>query len=480
MTINHERAIHRMCRLLEPIGYAVLLVGVATLGACTLSEEMQSQRGVSQSKDERDAFVALRAEATTVRLEPGRPVSLVELLESVEGGSIDLQTVRAQVAQASAGVDEARSALRPNFEIRAGLQSKAKAPGNAFFHQDKTVVDLTIDLSIPLDVSGRLAESVRAAQARYRSAEQRLAAAGREQRFLVAQAYFTMLQAQELGDVNRASIAAQSRELADAQARFDAGLLRRNDVLVVEVALTNTRQRGEEIASAVAQSRRALNAAVGLPIDHPTEVVPWQEVIALPTNVIELLDRARYDNPSVDVLVETRQALLHELESNRRANWPELSVGPQLTFTSDSLSQPNTNIAGFLSLNWNPDLSGRIEARSAGLEAQIVESAWAVTATLRQLEQRILDNFRRAVEKQSALAAATTSVGSARENLRILEEQLRAGVATGREVLEGEALVAEQEATLRTSRHQANLAVFQVMNDSGVDPMDFARRFVRD
>jgi outer membrane protein TolC len=325
---------------------------------------------------------------------------------------------------------------------------------------------------LPLDLSGRLRENLRAAQGRYRARKASASAALREQQFLAATAFFNLSSALELRGVVAESIAAQTRALADAKAREAAGVLRRNDVLTTEVTLANSHHRAVEAETAIQEARRALNIATGLPVDHPTEIVPVEGLLDLPSDVRTLLERSRVENPEVDVLVETRAALVHEYEAADRASLPDVAIGPSGSYTSDSLSQPNFTFAGFLSVSWNPDFNGEVRARTDAVGAAIAESAAACTGLLRRLEARILQAHRYTADRRSALATAESSAASARENLRIFEAQFRAGTATAREVLEAEALLAETEGVLRTARHQANLAAFEAFYVAGTSPLE--------
>jgi outer membrane protein TolC len=454
-----------------------LLIAVGAFGGgCSMTPDVVSRRGVAPSPCEREAYVAARSVAPVAPVASAGPWSLGDLLALVEDGSVEVRTVRARVDAAAAEVREARADLLPNLSIDVGGIGYARQPGSSVYKTDRHVADATVELSVPLDLGHRLAESVRAAQARYRSAEHQLRASGREQRLLVARAYFTLLAARDLADVNESALAVQERALRDGRARQEVGTIRRNDVLVIEVALSNTRQRGVTLAAAIRNARRALNAAAGLPIDHPTEVVPFARLIPPEPDVLPLLDRARYDNPEVDVLVETRSALLHDLRSNRGAEWPEVSLGPRIVATTEGIAQPAENFLGFLSVSWNPDLSGRLLAERQGLRAQLVEVAWLVTGVLRGLEERILRAHETALERTSAFDAARTSLSQAEENQRLLLEQFRAGVATGREVLEAQALLSQQEGTLEAARHEVNAAMFELWYLAGLDPVDYLAR----
>jgi outer membrane protein len=454
---------------------AAVVAALAAASGCSFRDDLKTTAGRAPSAAGRECYVEERAAACRATLPEGRPATLEDFLVLVEDGAVEVQEVRARVAAAAAAVDQARTALFPDLVIAAGGLGYARTPGSQGFTTDRRVVDAAIELSVPLDVSGRLAESVRAAQARYRSAQEQLRAKGREQRLLATEAYFTLLDALDLSEVNRAAVAVQERALKDGKARLEAGILRKSDVLVIEVSLSNTRQRSVALVSAVEEARRSLNAATGLPIGLVTEVAPFPALIPVEPDVVALLDRARRDNPEVDVLVETRNALLHEIRANVRSEAPDVRIGPRLTGTTEGLADPGANLLGFASVSWNPDLSGRIQAERHGLKAQLLEVAWSVTRLLRSLEQQILRAHRDTIEKTSALEAAQTSAEQARENLRIVLEQFRAGTATGREVLEAQALMTQQDGTLRTARHAVNASQFQLRHLAGVDPLDYAR-----
>jgi outer membrane protein len=456
------------------LGRARRSVAAATclllVSACAIDEEFRTPDGKAPSKDAIAAYVDSRAAAPHDGGVAKEPLALIDALDLVGDGSTDLAQVRAQVLQARANVDLARSALLPKFAIGASVLAYAKPQGTAgFFQRDAEIFDLNVEFSIPLDLTGRLKESVRAAQARYRAQKSRESAALREQRFLAATAFFGLSEALELRDVVASSIAAQEKELQDARTRLSAGVLRKNDVLTAEVVLERTRHRAVEVETAIHEARRALNVATGLPVDFETRIVRMTSLRELPTDPTPMLLRSRTDNPEVATLVEVREALLHEYEVADRSSLPDVSIGPRANYTSDSLANPNFQFAGFVAASWNPDFNGEIKARTDALSAQIVENAAACTGLLRRLEARILQAHRRVVDRTSALKTAEASVASARENLRIFEAQFRAGTATAREVLEAQALLDETEGTFRTARHQANLAAFEALYVAGAD-----------
>lgn len=448
---------------------AALLCVVLTLG-CALSDDLKTSEGQALTPADKAELTAPFQRSPWPA--PTGPVTLEKLLTSIDGGSLDLDMVRQQVLQASSRVDQARSALLPNFAVSVDASIVAKRSGQAFFKSDQATLRASAGLTIPLDLSGTLAERVRAAQARYRAATVTAEVTRREQRAALVLSYFNLLEAESLVGVTEASIAQLERELADIRARLDAGTVRRSDVLSVEVALAESRQRRIELETTRQESVRAVNLAAGFPIGHATQLAPWPHRVVAPVSALPDLDHARTTNPEVDVLVETLVAIAHDREAADRSTLPSINIGPQVTFDSTSSLDPKVNANGFLSVAWNPDFNGRVAAEIRELDATRAEVEVRVRTLLRRIEDRILAAHRRAIEAESASRVASESLVQATENRRVIQEQLHAGVATGRDSLEAEAALTRTRATVVTSQYRVALGVFQMRFAAGEDPLD--------
>jgi outer membrane protein TolC len=96
-------------------------------------------------------------------------------------------------------------------------------------------------------------------------------------------AYFDRLAAVRLREVTEQTIALYEKQFADADERFRAGRVTKNEVLEVQVVLRNATQRRQREDLAVDRARWAFNRAIGVDVDAPTEVVdlrPQPAVVA--------------------------------------------------------------------------------------------------------------------------------------------------------------------------------------------------------
>ncbi len=118
--------------------------------------------------------------------------------------------------------------------------------------------------------------------------------------------------------------------------------------------------------------------------------------------------------------------------------------------------EPNLIGSGFVGFAWDLGTDRRREARIAEARIAAGQNRTRIERELRELEEAVRATQRAAEERLAALAAAEVAVGQAEENLRIRQQQFDAGRATSEDVLDAEALLAAQRATLASALYQAH------------------------
>jgi outer membrane protein TolC len=187
--------------------------------------------------------------------------------------------------------------------------------------------------------------------------------------------------------------------------------------------------------------------------------------------------RAAYEtNPALVALVEDQQRLEDTAAALARGRLPRLEGGGLVDWQSSDVLEPQGIGAGFVGFRWDLGTDGRREAQIAEAKIQAERNRLAIEQELRELESAIRRNHRAVEERLAALAAAEAAVGQAEENLRIRTQQFDVGRATSEDVLDAEALLAEQRATLATALYQAHTRRAELQQLMGL-PLDaLARR----
>lgn len=450
-----------------------LVAAFALAAGCAALVRPEGDGGWSAARRRQE--VATRAGAAGVALAPaapapapaGEPLDLETALALAARGNRPIVEARQQLAIARARVDETRGRLLPaaagsgrytwySDALTNTLPEVAGLPitARAFDVRDRELGQVNGTLTVPLDLSGEIRHALAAAQAGYRGEAARLWGTRLEQEVLVVAAYFTLLESERLREVTRQRIDVQHAQETNARDRFDRGRLTKNELLVVQVGLKNVEQELLQRELAIAQARWALNLAIGRPIDAPTVVADVRARPILPP-VADALETAYAHNPGLHALVEEQQRLEATATSLARGRLPRVAGGGAVDYSTTDILDPTTVGSGFVGFEWDLGTDGRREARIAEARIAAARNRTRIEEALRAIERGIRFTHRATEERLAALAAAEAAVGQAEENLRIRQQQFDVGRATSEDVLDAEALLAGERATLASALYQA-------------------------
>ncbi len=458
------------------------LAALVCLAAChpvAMLTKPEGDGGWSAAR--RGAELERWAGAAAVELEPSTEVAapggtaaaltLTAALRLAAGGNRRLAEARQQLEVARARVAEVRGRLFPSTTAsgryafasdsqttRVSLASGLLPPGTtppAVEIRDQNLGTVNATITLPLDLSGELRWALASAQAGYRGEAARLWATTLEQDVVVIGAYYNLLEAKKLREVTTQTIALQQEQLSHARERFDSGRLTKNELLVVQVGLQDAEHELRRRDLAIDEARWALNDALGLPVDAPTDVVDVPARPTLPL-VADALRTAYHDNPVLLALVEEQQRLDASATAISRSRLPRFSGGGAVDASTTQVVDPQTLGTGFVGFAWDLDTDTRTRARLAEARAAADQNRIRVERELRELEHAVRATWGAADERLAALTTAEAAVGQAEENLRIRRQQFDVGRATSDDVLDAQRLLSLQRATLATARYQAH------------------------
>jgi outer membrane protein len=383
-----------------------------------------------------------------------------------------------RIAEAKQQVDEARWRV---YETRGRLLPTTTASGRYSWYTDRRVTNvelppgllppgteppvvavqekefgvLNATVTLPIDLTGEIRHALLAAQAGYRGEAARAWAVQLEQEVAVTRAYFGLLEAQRLREVALQTQAANRTQLANAQKRYDEGRLTKNELLVVEVAVSNTDQELLQRDLAIARWRWALNQSVGLPVDAPTRLVDVSDPPRVPSPE-EAMQVGFESNPMLIALVEEQQRLEATQTSLERGWLPRFEVGGSWDGTNSHLVTPRNYAAAFAGFHWDLGTDTQRLARIAQARHAAQRNQIAFERELREIEEAVRGTQRGAEERLAAYTTARVALGQAEENLRIRQQQFDVGRATSEDVLDAQALLEQQRATLASALYQAH------------------------
>ncbi len=310
-------------------------------------------------------------------------------------------------------------------------------------------------VTLPLDFSGEIRHLLSAAQAGYRGEQARLWATTLDQQLRVVHAYYDLLEAQRLREVTLETIALDRQQLTVADSRFRNGRATKNDVLVVQVALQNAQQQLVQRDLMIDQARWALNQAIGVDVNAPTELVDVRQRPDVPA-ASAALQLAYQHNPVLHGLLEEQQRLDENVRALESSRFPRFAAGGAIDYSTSDLLLPQRIESGFTGFTWDLGTDTRREAQITEARVAADKNRVTVEAELREIEAAVRSAQSAAQERLSALVSAEAAVGQAEENLRIRQQQFDNGRAQSDDVLIAEALLSQQRAILATALYQAH------------------------
>ncbi len=271
-------------------------------------------------------------------------------------------------------------------------------------------------------------------------------------------------------------ITSLEEHLRIAQDLYDQGVVARNDLLGTEVRLRVVKDQIGQIQNGIAVAMQTLGRLMGRPAG---EKLSLPEALAspppLPDGVDGLKRRAAAGNPRLEALRASLKVDRSTVSARKGESWP--SVFAQLSHTYQEnafLAYPNANIF-FVGVSWQIWENGSRKAavRQAEISAEKTESEIGELA--RALDIEVDQAFRDFTQALREADTARKNVEAAEENLRIEEDQYKAGLARTIDVLDAESTLAESRFSLVNQHYTAYLKEGLLGAAAGLDlPTVFA------
>jgi len=380
------------------------------------------------------------------------------LVERLNISNQNLAASEAQYRQARALVRGARAAFYPSLSssARATRSSQGSGATNNSGSATSSTGDISksyelgLNAAWELDIWGKLRRSLESSRAGFEASAADLAALKLSLQAELVQNY---LQLRVLDDQQRlldATVAAYARSLKLTENQYNAGIVPKSDVSQALTQLKSTQAQAIDLQWQRAQLEHGIAVLVGVP---PSElsIAAREQLPALPEIPVALPSQLLERRPDVAAAERRVIAANAEIGVAEAAWYPDLTIsasgGYRGSSFADWIDLPNR----FWSLG--PQLALTLfdgGARSAELQ----RSAAAYDQTVAQYRQAVLDSFREVEDAlvqlrvlQQEAVIQQEALDAARESLRLIENQYRAGTVDFNSVVNVQATALNNERT---------------------------------
>ncbi len=324
-----------------------------------------------------------------------------------------------------------------------------------------------LSLTQPLFSGGRTVIARRIARTTVERSADDLRRVHHDLMFEVTQAYFVVLQAQELVTVQREAVAQVEAQLALAKARFGAGTAVRSDVLSVDVRLAEVREELIKAQNRLALSQAAFNAILGVELERPFVLSPESRVDALEARLEEVRKAALERRPEVARLRKERVIGEERLRLARAEYLPTLNVVAAYDLDSQNFSR--------LEDSWQVGVALHLNLFDGFATAAKVHQARHNLEEIKALERRLeldiqleaKEAFLSVQEARDRIRVAAKSVQQAEESLRIIETRYRGEIALVTEVIDAQVALTGARTRLVTARFAEQIALARLRRAIG-------------
>jgi len=225
---------------------------------------------------------------------------------------------------------------------------------------------------------------------------------------------------------------------------FDEGMTARNDLLRTEVALRTVGDQASALDNACATSLEALNRDLGMDPTTPQSLpeglpppppLPWDEAACRA--------RAVDHNDAVNALTQKVKGLEQAVELRRRDYYPNVVAQFSNSYQqNDYLLYPHVNSL-FLGVSLDVFDGGARASRIRQAGDEVEKARRELEDAKRGVSLAVGQALRDYGEALKEVETARANVAASEENLRIIEDQYKEGLARTTDVLDAESVLAE-------------------------------------
>jgi outer membrane protein TolC len=404
----------------------------------------------------------------------GHTLTLEEGLKIVVESGRDVTIARSDEDVAREAISLARSTRLPSVELYGREtwllnQPEARTPFGAFPTSQDQFTTYGVKATQLLYDFGRTSSSIGAAQFGLKARELETQRARNRSALDFIIAYLDLLEADKLLQVAGEEVRLHEAHKKDTEARFNAGVITRNEVLQADVTLADSRQKSLTAENLRSLKASRLNSLLLRPLN---EEIRADEVKAAPASGTTL-EEAWASAEAESAELKELDAKIAAREENVRLTRAEFLPTVYLSGGYEYLE--NRYLAH--QDNWSLIAGVNVNLYSGGASSARIRMAQNEVRSLKLLRDKMLDGIRLEVKgayldlQSSAqrIAVARTAVAQAEENHRLQKLRYQEGVGIATEVLDAVTLLTTAETNSWKALYGFKRAEANLLHAAGKD-----------
>lgn len=412
--------------------------------------------------------------ATAMLSIPARALTLEEGLSLVAGDGWDTAIARSRQLAAREGAAGASARLRPQVRAYAGHTWMANRPEAIF---GTSTAPLSEDHILRYGVEGRwlltdfgsASSTVEAAEASAAAQELNTDLTRRRASLEFVRSYVDMLQVGEAVRVAADEETQFTAHLSDARALYEQGQVTRHDILTVEVALADARQRAISARDARQLAAARLNFLMARDTAEVVEPVDYDPVLSEVPGLAGLLERAAGERVELAVLDRQIQSRRAQLASVTRQSYPALTFSGGYGFEENPYRVHEDNVTAALAVTWDLYTGGGRQAETGRLRQEVAGLQLQRSRLYQQIGLEVLSDRQLLSGAMLREEVAVRAVERAQENLRLQKVRYEEGEASATDVTDAVTALSGARLNQAGARYDRQRAEAALLDAVGAD-----------
>lgn len=320
--------------------------------------------------------------------------------------------------------------------------------GNTFTLAPSVLNNYTMKVSLeqPLFTGFRLAAAAKAADYSAKASEQEYAGSKSDLAYNVRSAYWNLFKAGELKKVTDENVELVKAHVDDVQNMLEQGMSTTNDLLKVQVQLSDAQLRQIEANNNVRLAMIALNNMIGIPLQ--TNITIDSQLVPGPawgfSDLNALIEKASANRPELKAMEYRVKAGDAGVTAAKAGWWPQVYLSANYNY-----NRPNQRIQPTQDLfkdTWDVTLGVSLDIWNWGktlhqtdqAAAQYEEAKDGLAQLRDAVTLEITQNYLNLNQSKERIVVAEKGVQHAEENYRVTNTRFKEGLAQNSDMLDAE------------------------------------------
>lgn len=358
-------------------------------------------------------------------------LSLEESISLALRNNPAVQISEADRERSAWGVTEAKSGRYPTVSLNSGYAVNDQSGG---LFDGNTNSSIRMDWKMHSD--GRVQNQIEQAKLGLTSADLNIEKTKQQLKLDTTTAYYNVLQAGNMVAVGQESVNNLKEHQKVVQAKYEAGIVAKSDILRAEVELANAEQNLIKYNNQHVLAVTNLNNLMNSSADTELELIDALKYEADSRTLEESLQLAKANRPEIaqaDVSVRSADVSVKQASSG---TLPLITLSAA-TGLSDGAQRSDDWSVG-LTASWNVFDGGSSKAKLKQAQSSRDKAALQSEQVADNVEQEVRQSYLSMREAEKRLETVNVTVDKAKEDLYIAREKYKAGVGTNLDVIDAQ------------------------------------------